>query len=96
MILKLIKLKLISIFSKPLLALLFLVLLFDIYMALFKLSEVSNSPYIVDNPFVNLGIGILSFYFLIYSLITRNRFIMKSDIDFLFMLPVDEREIIIA
>ena len=95
MILKLIKIKLISVFSKPLLALLFIVLGFDIYMAIFELSEVSGHS-TVNNPFTNLGIGVLSLYFLIYSLIPGNRFIMKSDVDFLFMLPVDEREIIIS
>jgi len=97
MILKLIKLKLISIFSKPLLVLLFLVLLFDIYVGLLQASRASTSPYpTIDSPVANFGIELLSFYFLIYSLIPGNRFVNKSDMDFLFMLPVNEKEIIVT
>ena len=97
MILKLVKLKLISIFSKPLLALLFPFFLFDIYLSLLAASSASTLHYpTIHSPAANFGIELLSFYFLIYSLIPGNRFVMKSDIDFLFMLPVDEKEIIVT
>jgi len=96
-ILKLVKLKLISVFSKPLLALLFPFFLFDIYISLLVASSVSTFHYpTIHSPAANLGIGLLSFYFLIYSLIPGNRFVIKSDTDFLFMLPVNEKEIIVS
>lgn len=95
MIWEIVKLKLRTIYTQPLLVLMFLVLAIDFMVGLF---ESLTAPLLVrlDSPLANFGVEILSFYFLLYSLFPANRYLVKSDIDFLFMLPVDERDIVIA
>jgi len=76
-------------------------IIFSVILVLFILffefpfsSNTRLSPYALYGYALG-GIAYISFYFLMSSIYT-SMFIQKSDIDFLYMLPFDERDIVVA
>ena len=87
----LIKFKIRTTFRKSIIFSVILVLL----ILFFEFSSNTHlSPYALYGYAIG-GIAYLSFYFLMSSIYT-SVFIQKSDVDFLYMLPFDERDIVIA
>ena len=72
-------------------------LVFDLFVGMVEVYKTSYLEYLVNyEGLMKVIIEILSLYLLVYSLMPGNAYVFKSDIDFLFMLPVDEKEVIIS
>jgi len=72
-------------------------LVFDLFIGMVEVYNASKFEYLVNYDNLEKAIiEIQSLYLLIYSLMPGNVYVFKSDIDFLFMLPVDDKEIIIS
>jgi len=93
MLWQLIKFKIKTTFRKSVVLSVILVFLL-LYSEFYFSSDAKPSPYAIFGYAIG-GISYLSFYFLISSIYT-SMFIQKSDVDFLYMLPLEERYIVIA
>ena len=89
----LIKFKIKTTFRKSIVFSVILVFIF-IYSEFYFSSDTQIPPYVLYGYAIG-GVAYLSLYFLLSSIYV-SMFIQKSDIDFLYMLPLDERDIVIA
>ncbi|BFI75962.1 hypothetical protein [Sulfurisphaera ohwakuensis] len=90
-------LKIRSTYSLPLLILSLIILVFYIFIGIGE-SELAYTSAHVSSilPLKTAVIELLSIYLFSYSVLPTNRIVSKSDQDFLFMIPVDEKELAIG
>ncbi|QIW25263.1 hypothetical protein EWF20_14635 [Sulfolobus sp. S-194] len=88
-------LKIRSTYSLPLLILSIIILAFYIYIGIIEAKLASGNVSSIV-PLKTTVIELLSIYLFSYSILPTNRIVSKSDQDFLFMIPVDEKELAVG